>query len=330
MTMDTHSPNCNPICPRIINPNPNHRADGLDEKAASLITAPIGQAFVTIAAATRLTPRELANPSTTLYIAARAADDVELYHTGIERQRETRFLREEAQKLSDLAHQILAHPDAAWWFAPMDTDSQIWVSQDRNPPTEQPTEPSWIHTDLRQDLWAFTTSTQIGGTASMLAAVDLQICDVGCGYGDGYVGPPFAIWRMQPAPDARVFEVDSPHAWHELCVTYPSPKTFPLADYDTLKIVALVTESYLEPDWAKVADDWDAIHLTLGGMLTSHQVAVISKHGWTYQHGWDAEQTWWLRWAFTDYTPLADYTPTTELRELSETNSIFRLMRGWD
>lgn len=330
MTMNTPSPNYNPQCPRIINSDPNHHADGLDERIAALLAAPIGQAFSAIAAATCLTPRELANPSTTLYIAAQAADDVELYHTEVDHQRETRFLREEAPEHADLVRQILAHPDAAWWFAPMDTDSQIWVSQDRNPPTERPTEPSWIHADLRQDFRAFITSTDIDGTASMLAAVDLQICDAGYGYDDGYAGPPFAIWRMQPAPDARVFEVDSPHAWHELCVAYPRTKAFSPVDFDMLNIVDLDAKAYLEPDWAKVANDWDAIHLTLGGMLTSHQVAVKSKHGWTYQHGWDTEQTWWLRWTFTDYTPLADHTPTTELRELSETNSIFRRMRGWD
>ncbi len=64
MTMNTPSPNYNPKCPRIINSDPNRRADGLDERIAALLAAPIGQAFSVIAAATCLTPRELANPST--------------------------------------------------------------------------------------------------------------------------------------------------------------------------------------------------------------------------------------------------------------------------
>ncbi len=53
------------------------------------------------------------------------------------------------------------------------------------------------------------------------------------------------------------------------------------------------------PDWSAVAHDWDAVHLTLGGLLTSEQVRVESSAGWTELWGWGAEQTLWLRWCFT-------------------------------
>ena len=302
--------------------NPNHRTDGIDEKAAALLTAPIGQAFITIAAASGLTPDQLADPATSIYLAAQAAGDAELYHTETQRELELRFLHREAPKHSDLARQIIAHPDAAWWFAPLDTDSQIWVSEDRNPPSEHPAKPSWIFVDLRQNIRAFVTSTHIDNTASMLAAIDLQICDIGYGYHE-YTGPPFAIWRMKPTPDARVFEIDSPHAWHELCLKYPRRAKYPLTD-----ITGIDTHSYLEPDWAKVADDWEAVHLTLGGLLTSHQIAVRSESGWTYHHGWDAEQTWWLHWTFTDCECLDDHTPAFQQKELLQSNSLYRLLHG--
>ena len=290
--------------------NPSHRAAGIEEKGAALLAAPVGQAFIVIAAATGLAPREIAAPATSIYLAAQAADDVELYHIEDAREEELCFLRREVPKHSRLAREILAYPDTAWWFSPMDTENQIWVSEDRNPPSEQPGEPAWIHSDIRQDMWAFVTSTYIEDTASMLAAVDLQICDVGYGYGNGYAGPPYAVWGMKAAPEARVFEVDSPHAWHELCMKYTRRMRFPLHDYDLLDLDTLDVHSYLEPDWAKVRKDWDAVHLTLGGLLTSHQVAVESDAGWTYQYGWDTEQTWWLRWVFSRYERLDDHTPT--------------------
>ena len=306
--------------------NPDFRKDGLDEWGAALLRSPVGRAFITIAAATGFMPHELADPTTSIYIAAQAADDVELYHIESDREKESRFLNREAPKHSHLARQILAHPEAEWWFAPMDMDKQIWVSEDHSPPTQQPGERSWIRASLRQDLWAFVTSTHIGDTASMLAAVDLQICDVGYGQGDGYIGPPFALWQMQPAPGSRVFEIDSSHAWHELCVKYPRTRTFPLAGYNILNLDTLDADSYLEPDWSKIVEDWDAVHLTFGGLLTSHQVAVKSQNGWTYQYGWDAEQAWWLRWAFTEHKRLHDHTPAFQFKDLLESHSIYRLM----
>ena len=309
----------------IINYNPNYRAESLDEKAVALLTSPVGQAFITTAAAIGLTPSQLADPATSLYLAAQAADDVELYHTQSDREKELSFLHQGATKHSRLARQILAHPDTSWWFTPLDTGSQIWVSQDRNPPTEQPSEPSWIHADTSRSLWAFVTSTHINNTASMLAAVDLQICDVGYGYGTGYDGPPFAVWHMKPAPGMRIFEISSPHAWHELCVRYPLRKKFDLNDFARLALDAIDVGSYMEPDWAKVAEDWDAVHLTLGGLLTSHQVPVESQAGWTYHYGWDAEQTRWLRWAFTEHKRIDDHTPASQLKDLLESKSICNL-----
>ncbi|MYC07512.1 MAG: hypothetical protein F4X57_10130 [Chloroflexi bacterium] len=305
--------------------NPNYHEDGLDERATALLRSPVGRAFIAISAATGFTPDQLTEPATALYIAAQAADDIELYHTKIDRQKEMRFLREEAPRHFRLARQILTHPDAAWWFAPLDLHNQIWVSEDHSPPNQQPSEPSWIHSDPRRNLWAFITSTSTADTASMLAAVDLQICDIGYGYHE-YASPPFALWHMKPKLDARIFEIDSPHAWHELCVNYRHRAKYPLQDivYSDLDM-----DSYLEPDWSKVAEDWDAVHLTLGGLLTSHQVAVKSKDFWTYHHGWDAEQTWWLRWVFTEHERLHDNTPTFQIKEILEDKSIYRFMRGW-
>ncbi|GBD15125.1 hypothetical protein HRbin26_00011 [bacterium HR26] len=58
------------------------------------------------------------------------------------------------------------------------------------------------------------------------------------------------------------------------------------------------------PDWSRVAEDWDAVHLTFGALLAAEQVRVETPEAWTELWGWDFEQAVWLRWCFTAVTRL--------------------------
>lgn len=61
-----------------------------------------------------------------------------------------------------------------------------------------------------------------------------------------------------------------------------------------------------------MAEDWDAVHLTLGGFLTAEQVRLDGPEGWTEHRFWEFEQTVWLRWVFSmveDLGELAEYPP---------------------
>ncbi len=55
-------------------------------------------------------------------------------------------------------------------------------------------------------------------------------------------------------------------------------------------------ERWFIPDWEAVAADWDAVHLTVAGYLTSATRALpIADDGkWTVLAGWNPDQTWWL------------------------------------
>ncbi len=59
------------------------------------------------------------------------------------------------------------------------------------------------------------------------------------------------------------------------------------------------------PDFAAVARDWDAVHVTLGGLLTSAHVAILGPEGQTALQGWEAEQTVWLNSRFDEVTRLS-------------------------
>jgi hypothetical protein len=77
-----------------------------------------------------------------------------------------------------------------------------------------------------------------------------------------------------------VFEIHSPADWADLASTYPSG------------------HSPIDPDWAEVANDWDGVHLSRGGLVTAQDVAYALDNDTTELRGWDMESTAWLRWSF--------------------------------
>ena len=49
------------------------------------------------------------------------------------------------------------------------------------------------------------------------------------------------------------------------------------------------------PDYASVAVDWDAVHVSVAGYLTTAGIAVPAGDGArTMLAGWDPDATWWL------------------------------------
>ena len=204
---------------------------------------------------------------------------------------------------ADLARAILREPGNEWWFGPLDRGRQVWVSQDGAPPGKAqlvtPVQPPSRDERYAQRLTgSFCTSTLIHETSSMFAAIDCGVGDIGLVYSR----PPYAFWQMTVDASVRVFEIDGPGAWHDLCVSYPAQ-----GEINRLTPDFSGDKGRLVPDWSAVAADWDAVHLTFGGLLTAEQVRVGPPSGWTYHWAWDYEQTMWLRWMFTSSGQMAHH-----------------------
>ena len=50
----------------------------------------------------------------------------------------------------------------------------------------------------------------------------------------------------------------------------------------------------LVPDWGAASADWDAVHLSLGGLLAGDQNRRESPEGWSMHEFWHTETTFWL------------------------------------
>jgi hypothetical protein len=200
-------------------------------------------------------------------------------------------------RLEPLARELLSQPGAAWWFAPLNRDRQLFNSYTgyereiiTGPfapriPDRAPT--PWERYAQKPE-WGFFTSTDVAGDGLSSFLVGSSKCA-------GDLGPlTFPVSRMWlvVSPDARVFEVDGPESWRQLCLRYPAP-------FEHGQVV---------PDFAAVAREWDAVHLGFGGLLTAEQVRLEGPEGWTWLNGWDAEGTMWLRWAFDEVVPLPPLT----------------------
>jgi hypothetical protein len=256
--------------------------ENFQARVEALVSAPAGRAFLMLAAGSGIAASVISTPRVSLEIAALALGEVSLWRT----DRASVFAeldRAPTSKLQRLACAVLTSPEAQWWFEPLQRSRQMWLSREGGPPLATqlvtPTEPptSWERYAQKPE-GGFFTSTLIEGTSSVHADLAVGMGD----YADRFQAGPRACWWLVARADARVFEIDGPDAWHRLCVQYG----------------AQGEDGRLIPDWAAVAHHLDAVHLTLGGLLTAEQVRVASSAGWSRHDKWDLEQTLWLRWRF--------------------------------
>ncbi len=212
--------------------------------------------------------------------------EVDLHPFTDDYPREADILVASGPALRPFVAPLLEAPGTATWFSDLDRDRQEWVSR-----TGMAPQATLFHPDMRsygagntkprRTLW---TSTSVTTRASSW----LQYFPV-----SGEVGrwdPPYPRWRLEVLPAARVYEIHGPESWNNLCLAYPAPSCMA---YPTCR-----PDSLVEPDWQAVSQDWDGVHLSIGGLLTTERVRWGTPGTQTHLFGWSVESTAWLRWVF--------------------------------
>jgi hypothetical protein len=98
------------------------------------------------------------------------------------------------------------------------------------------------------------------------------------------------------AENARVFEIDEPRAWQRLVTDYPRTAT---ATYRHNWAWTGWDGEWLVPDWPAVAADWDGIHLSVAGYLSTAGRALPVGTARMLLAGWNPDETYWLTDAIT-------------------------------
>ena len=109
------------------------------------------------------------------------------------------------------------------------------------------------------------------------------------------------VWPLVTRPDSRVYEIDGPAAWTWLAARYPMDVSLSKR-HDWWRTTG-IAGPWLVPDWSAVAADYDGVHLTLSGYLTTAGLALAARPSAgpsvavlerTVLAGWDPDETYWL------------------------------------
>jgi hypothetical protein len=100
-------------------------------------------------------------------------------------------------------------------------------------------------------------------------------------------------------PDGvRVYEIDGPEAWVQLCRHFPLEVTASRR-HDWYRATGRAGR-WVIPDWARAAEEVDAVHLTVNGYLHAAGRAIpVSPGICSVLAGWNPDETYWL----TDAVP---------------------------
>ena len=138
-----------------------------------------------------------------------------------------------------------------------------------------------------------------------------------------FCGRPSSRWLLPVRSGTRVWNINEPRDWARLVEAYPKVATrthdgweLPgpnqhqsdtkmLRSVATQRAVRTEVSVHVLPDWERVALDFDGVHLSWAGFLTTEgYISDLSGGGVTMMRYWGSERTLWLHDVFNEPEPL--------------------------
>lgn len=214
--------------------------------------------------------------------------------------------------LQPIADVVAAHPATAWWGESLDRSAQAhvryWLRKWESPLDSVDARPAlrgWREQHVEAERqgagnadWQYTgghwwSDPAFSGAAWTtpsrpdLGPLRLHCTEDSMGWDRARAHP------VRVDEWARVFEVAGPHDWARLVDAYPLEATNGKRGewwWTTGR-----DGRWWIPDWASVAEDYDAVHVTVIGYLATAGWAITTAHGATMLAGWGPGHTCWLR-----------------------------------
>ncbi|AWB88808.1 hypothetical protein [Homoserinimonas hongtaonis] len=215
--------------------------------------------------------------------------------------------------LTPVARRVAASPASAWWRSPVDLDNQHYVQWTGDPTIDPPLlsgaadrVAAWKAKSLASERNAAAMSAELSSRwtgAWWSTPAHANLVTTTCGLPElGAANLAFiedtlgwttaTVWPLRPGSGCRVYEITGPDAWTALVGRYPldvtrsrRPDWFHTTGHDG---------PWWIPDWSAVAGDFDAVHLTVSGYLSTAGRALPAGGAHTVFAGWGPDETWWL------------------------------------
>jgi hypothetical protein len=215
------------------------------------------------------------------------------------------------EELRPVAELVAGLPEAAWWWDPVVLDSQRWLAErnvglprgDRmslglRRAAERAIDPGWWASELVGSGVPRTTRGNIPGA---------QAISLACPEGFEIFGDLRQVWSIRIDRSARVYEVAGIEDWAALARDYPYH--LPVGYGRDWARWTGKQGTWVIPDWVAVSQDWDGVHVSLGGYLEAAYRAADAGGGFTVLAGWNPDETLWLSDVVSTADLLGDIRP---------------------
>jgi hypothetical protein len=222
-----------------------------------------------------------------------------------------------AEALRPIADALVTAQASRWWDSPADLERQRYAQYLDNRPFDEPMlsgaadrVAAWVTDTVRREeslcgepeeplgawsghWWSHPAMSGLPATTRALpglGAVRLALVEDGLGWRLA------RCWPLRPRAGARIYEIDGPAAWASLVAGFPLEVTRSRR-HDWWRATGH-SGRWLIPDYQAVAREYDAVHVSVRGYLTTAGVAVpvpaSDGETRTLLAGWDPDVTWWL------------------------------------
>jgi hypothetical protein len=192
----------------------------------------------------------------------------------------------------EVAFEVASSPGADWWWESTRTTHQVLLTEPSTLPSLEAAEAVNLYAPFEYPDLPYTrmltTSTYVGEHA-----VSAQLCDIDM---TSRIKLPIHCWKVRVDNQARIYEIRRPVDWLLLCGRYPKSYRVP----DEWASYRLHARSRFGVDWNAVAADWDALHVSMSGLLTTVDLPIFVGADATLLQGFASDVTVWFRNCLSD------------------------------
>lgn len=214
--------------------------------------------------------------------------------------------------LQRVAKHLATSPHTGWWGERVAESSQWAIEWDGEPPSTRATDPISVlrvarQREIEEEHIARRErpkDPRANWSGNWWSRPDWELPSSA---GELFDGSPAKLWfvedslgwqraevqRLGISPGLHVYEIDTAEAWAQLCARFPLDVTAQKR-HDWFRTTGRVG-SWVIPDWAKVAEHYDAVHLQVRAYLSAAGTSIaVDEHTASVIAGWAPDQTYWF------------------------------------